>query len=61
MDGTEFPLEADSGKELIDMLMSDDWGAPPTGMVISATSQDGREVIIIVPYDERDSVRVVID
>lgn len=58
VDGGQHPLEFDSGKEIIHELLSDDWGPPPTCFVIQATSADGRQVTISIPYSDSRTVGV---
>lgn len=52
VDGSLLPMDFDSGKELIETLISDDWGAPPKRLRIEAETEDGTSVTISVLYDE---------
>ena len=61
VNGDLFPLEFDSGKELIHTLVSDDWGPPPTCLRIEATTEDGKTVTISIPYSESNKVGVWIE
>lgn len=38
------------GRELINCLISDDWGAPPTVVNISGHDEDGAKVDFVIPY-----------
>ena len=53
VDGSYLPVEASSGQELIHILFGEVSGAPPTVLVIEATTEDGGKVTIRIPYDER--------
>jgi len=39
-----------TGKQLIDRLITDDWGPPPVFVEISGTTSDGRIVDVRIPY-----------
>lgn len=41
-----------SGKPLIDNLITDDWGAPPTSVTISGTDTDGKNIVHSISYVE---------
>jgi hypothetical protein len=58
VDGSCFPMDFASGKELIQTLISDDWGAPPRCLLIEARSDDGTTVVISVPYSDSDQVHI---
>jgi len=60
-DGSQFPMEFDSGRELIQGLIGDDWGPPPRCLQIEATSVDGTTVVISVPYNESDEAHVTVE
>jgi hypothetical protein len=60
-DGGRHPLDFESGRELIQELLGDDWGAPPRCLQIEAKAQDGRTVIISIPYSDSDEVSVKIE
>jgi hypothetical protein len=40
-----------TGQELVDCLISDDWGAPPIVVEISWKDSDGKNYEIRIPYD----------
>lgn len=61
VDGSQLPLDYDSGKELIGELFGDDWGAPPKFLSISATAADGKYVRIDIPYSTTADVQVTIE
>jgi hypothetical protein len=61
VNGDQWTLDPESGKQLIHELITDDWGAPPTGLVFEASTSDGRTVRIIVPYDDVQPARAVIE
>jgi hypothetical protein len=58
VDGSLFPMEFASGKELIQTLISDDWGASPRCLLIEARSDDGTTVVISVPYSDSDLAHI---
>ena len=60
VDGGLFPFECDSGKEVINELFGDDWGAPPRGLSIEASLDDGRIVEIYIPYTDELEARAFI-
>ena len=39
------------GKQLIDLLVSDDWGPPPLTVEIKGKSEDGVKVNVTIPYE----------
>jgi hypothetical protein len=59
-DGSVFDLNYANGKEMIHEMITDDWGAPPRSLVIEGTADDGKQVVISVPYtdSEEASVRI---
>ena len=61
VDGALFPLDYETGRELIREMVGDDWGAPPHSMVFEATMDDGRTVRICVPYSDRTEASVTIE
>jgi hypothetical protein len=57
--GGELPFnDCETGKELIHMLTTDDWPAPPRGLQIEAVADDGRRVEIWIPYSKTPKVQV---
>jgi len=61
VDGSSFPLEFNSGEEMILHLIGDDTGPPVRGLSIEATTKDGKIVRLWIPNDERDEVGVEIE
>ena len=61
VDDSDMPFEFYNGRELIQKFLSDDWAAPPKCLRIEAESQDGRRVIISIPYSDSDKVSVNIE
>jgi hypothetical protein len=59
--GEQFSIEYESGKQLIHHIASADWGAPPKALVLEAQTSDGRMVRIIVPYDDAQPARAVVE
>jgi hypothetical protein len=47
-----------SGKELIQTLISNDWGASPRSLLIEAQCDDGTTVAISVPYNDSDKAHI---
>lgn len=43
--------EGYNGKQLIDLLISDDWGPPPLTVEIKGKSVDGAKVNVVIPYE----------
>lgn len=39
------------GKQLINLLISDDWGPPPLTVEIEGKSKDGAKVNVTIPYE----------
>ena len=60
VDGSVQDFEYTDGQDLIHSWISDDWGAPPTALVLRARTEDGRLVSINIPYDPRGSVMAAI-
>lgn len=60
VDGSARDFDAPTGRDLIHMLLADDWAAPPKCMVVEATTEDRRLVRITIPYDNRDTVRATV-
>jgi hypothetical protein len=58
VDGSSFPMDFASGKELIQTLISNDWGAPPRCLLIEAQSDEGIAVVISVPYSDSDQAHI---
>jgi hypothetical protein len=58
VNGSEARMDFASGKELIQTLISDDWGAPPRCLLIKARSDDGTTVVISVPYSDSDQAHI---
>jgi hypothetical protein len=46
-----FEQQGLSGRSLIDNLISDDWGAPPTSVTISGKDEDGKDFVQSISYD----------
>lgn len=51
VNGSAMDFEYESGRHAIQELLTDDWGPPPTCLVIEARTADGRLVSISIPYD----------
>jgi hypothetical protein len=51
---------AATGRELIHGLIRDGWTAAPQAVVIEALDKEGRTVRIVIPYDDSDTVRVIV-
>src|SRR4051812_8828894 len=49
VDGGQLPLELETGKQLIERLFGDDFGAPPAVLLFEAEAADGTRVVIRVP------------
>lgn len=45
------------GRDLVHALLTDDWGAPPQGVSITGTTDDGRVINEYIPYPKRKSGR----
>jgi hypothetical protein len=62
VDGGELPLHDDvpSGREVIEGLITDDWGPPPLFLAFESEAEDGRRVIVRIPYDHDSPAYVVI-
>ena len=43
-------IEGYEGRELIDALITDDWGAPPTTVVISIALANGATETVVIEY-----------
>ena len=50
VDGGDLSNDEFTGKEVIESLFGDDWGAPPRSMEITAQTEDGKTVAISIPY-----------
>ena len=61
VNGEQLAIDHESGKQLIQALISDDWTSLPTGLVFEARTSDGRTVRIVVPYDDTLPARVFIE
>lgn len=61
VNGDYHPFEFTSGRELIVELLTDDWGAPPRGLVIEAMTKEGQSVRISIPYDEDSPASAFVD
>ena len=63
VDGSAYVLqdENDSCKEAIHTLFTDDFAAPPRSMIIQITTQSGKIVKVLIPYDENELASVKID
>jgi hypothetical protein len=53
--------DCETGRAVIQNLFSHKWGAPPSSIVIEATSKDGRVVRVIIPNDDSEAVKVAIE
>lgn len=60
VDDSLLPVNFRTGKELIDYLITDDWGTPPKSMIIEAISDDGNKVIVNIPYSESNVISTII-
>ena len=60
VDGSAIDIvrDGETGRELIEALLGDDFGAPPNVLVIEATTEDGTKVRINIPYDEQTTAFV---
>ena len=61
VNGGLLPLDFETGKQLIQELISDDFGAPPRSLVIECTTEDNKTVTISIPYSDKNEVSVSID
>ena len=61
VNGEQFSVEYESGKQLIRQMAPEDWGAPPTALVLEAQTTDGRTVRLIVPYDDAQPARAIVE
>ena len=62
VDGSLRELAASgSGKNFIQQLVGDDHGAPPRALRLEVTTDSGKKVSIVVPYDGRTGATVVVD
>jgi hypothetical protein len=61
VNGEQFSIEYESGKQLIQQMASDAWSARPTALVLEAQTSDGRTVRIIVPYDNTQPARAIVE
>lgn len=59
--GGQLPLEFESGVELINSLVGDDFGAPPTSLCFEASDELGNVVRLSVPYDGSDNAHLSIE
>lgn len=48
---TELQNQGYEGKELINTLITDDWGVPPLSVQIRGKGPDGSEVDLQIPYN----------
>lgn len=53
--------DCDTGRQVVRALFSHDWGAPPSTIVLEAVTKDGRTVRIIIPNDDSEAVKVLIE
>ncbi len=53
VNGGEFPLDYDNGKELIDEMCGDDISPPPRSLVFEVQTKDNKTIIINIPYDQK--------
>jgi hypothetical protein len=49
-----------TGRQIIDSLVTDDWGPPPTGLRISVV-KFGRTIELYIPYDDTPSEDIEAD
>lgn len=61
VDDSQLDMEFESGKQLIQELLTDDWGAPPKSLCIEASMDNGTKVTISIPYTDSDRVSVSIE
>jgi len=61
VDGSLLPIDYESGRELIQGLLSDDWGAPPRHLRIEVETGDGQTVRIFIPYSDSTEATVRIE
>ncbi len=40
------------GKELVNQLLTDDWGAPPRSVILTGTRENGEEINIALKYQK---------
>jgi len=60
VDGSLMDFPCETGRQCIEALATDDWGAPPVSMDFEAIANDGRKVTISIPYSNSDKVHVSI-
>jgi len=60
VNGQQHDQEYESGRHLIHEMLTDDWGAPPTGLVFEAKTTDGRTVQIVIPYDDVSPAHAIV-
>ena len=53
--------DCETGQQVVQALFSHGWGTRPKSIVIEATSTDGRIVRVIIPNDDSDRVRVLVE
>jgi hypothetical protein len=62
MNGEQMELaDCETAQQVVQALFSHGWNTPPKSIVIEATSTDGRIVRVIIPNDDSDMVRVLIE
>jgi hypothetical protein len=61
VDGSNLPLEFNSGKELIELVIGDDIRPPIRSMQIQIKTEEGRVIRIGVPYDNSKNFFVEIN
>ena len=61
VDGSSYPLDFKTGKELIHGMVSDDFGPPPISLQIEGKTEDGKTVRIGIPYSESDKAIIRIE
>lgn len=63
VDGSQYWLheKGESCKLAVHTLFSDDHAAPPIHMVIEVTTDSGKVVKVIIPYDHNGTASVQID
>ena len=61
VDGGAHDLEYVTGRELINEMVSDDWGAPPTSLVFRGVAESGSRISITIGYDDSDEAFVEVE
>ncbi|MCL2219095.1 MAG: hypothetical protein FWC23_01425 [Chitinispirillia bacterium] len=63
VDGSVYDVHefGESCKEAIHTLYSDDFAAPPRSMNFTVQTESGKTVLLRIPYDHEDKVRVYVN